>query len=62
MRAAIGRNAVAPILAATRLGNTKFSRRPPFGFYDDLHIVSQRDEETHKPLDRIATELTGQHR
>jgi hypothetical protein len=24
--------------------------------------VPQRDEETHKPLDRIATELTGQHR
>lgn len=54
--------AIAPGLLHGSLGHTKFSRRPPFWFYNDLHIVPQRDEETHKPLDRIATKLTGQHR
>ena len=39
-------------LRDAKLGRTALSR-----FYDDLHIVPQRGQETHEALNRISPEL-----
>jgi hypothetical protein len=57
----IGAIAVHHVLPARHLSDAKFGRTALSGLYYDLYIVPQRDEKAHEALDRISSELTGQH-
>lgn len=44
------------------LRNAKLRHTTPSRLHHDLYVMPERDQKAHEAFDRIAPELTGQHR